>query len=148
MRDAYLFDMDGTMTDVSSIRHHLVGADRNFHKFHRASVDCPPHPEVVGAAVEAHRAGIAVIICTARVETYWPETQFWLRHHLPVPYDAIYMRRKGDYRKDGIIKRELLGEMREDGFNVVRAWDDNPAVVAVWESEGIEVTVVPGWTEI
>jgi Holliday junction resolvase len=58
------------------------------------------------------------------------------------------MRRKGDYRKDGIIKRELLGEMRADGFNVVRAWDDNPAVVAVWESEGIEVTVVPGWTEI
>lgn len=110
-------------------------------------MNCPPHPAVVAAAVECYERGIAILIVTARVQRYWPETQFWLRHNLPVPYDAIYMRKDGDFRKDGIVKREILDEIRNDGYNVIGAYDDNPAVVEVWVGEGILTTIVPGWVD-
>ncbi|WP_092501608.1 hypothetical protein [Agrococcus jejuensis] len=41
---AVLFDVDGTLCDVRSIRHHVDGTGRrNFDAFHAESIDCPPH---------------------------------------------------------------------------------------------------------
>lgn len=147
MKDAVIFDCDGTLVNVDSVRHHLFGKDRNFHRFHRESVNCPPNEDVVAAAVEAYESGLSVLIVTARVFRYCWETMFWLSHHLPVPYEELYMRRDGDFRPDGIVKREILSMIRDDRYNVVRAWDDNPGVIEVWQSEGIPVTIVPGWVD-
>lgn len=136
--------MDGTLCNVSPVIHHLTGEVRNFHRFHRESVNCPPNQHVVDAAVADHEAGKAILIVTARVFRYVWETMFWLSHNLPVPYEQIYMRRDGDFRPDGVVKREILAMIKEDGYRVTEAWDDNPAVVAVWESEGIPVNIVKG----
>lgn len=145
VKDAVIFDMDGTLCDVRGIRHHLLGKARNFHKFHRESVNCPPNQWVVNDAVAAYGSGLAILIVTARVFKYWPETQFFLSMHLPVPYEKLYMRKDGDFRNDGTVKREILAQIKKDGYNVVRAWDDNPTVVEVWQQEGIPVTVVEGY---
>lgn len=145
LRDAALFDMDGTLCDVRGIRHHLIGKTRNFHRFHRESVNCPPNQDVVDAAVEDHAAGLAILIVTARVQKYWPETQFFLRMHLPVPWDELYMRNNNDFRKDNIVKEEILAQIRADGYNPVKAHDDNPAVIEVWERNGIPTTIVEGF---
>jgi phosphoglycolate phosphatase-like HAD superfamily hydrolase len=51
-----------------------------------------------------------------------------------------------DGRPDVEVKREILAQVRQR-YDVVRAWDDNPHVVALWESEGVPVTLVPGWDE-
>lgn len=142
MTDAVIFDMDGTLANVSGILDYLEPPNRNFHKFHRASVNCPPNQWVVDEAVACYEAGLPILIVTARVFKYCWETMFWLRHNLPVPYEQLYMRRDGDYRPDGVVKREIHSMIREDGYSVVRAWDDNPQVVAVWESLGIPVTIV------
>lgn len=145
MNDAVIFDMDGTLCDISGIRGYLTGKTRNFHKFHRESVNCPPHPHVVDGAVEAYESGKSILIVTARVFKYCWETMFWLTEHLPVPYEQLYMRRDLDYRPDGIVKLEILSMIRNDGYNVVEAWDDNPNVIEVWRRQGIPVNVVPGW---
>lgn len=145
MTDAVIVDCDGTLVNVSSILHHLDEPHRNFHRFHRDSVNCPPIASTVDEVVRAYESGLAVLIVTARVERYWPETQFWLRHHLPVPYDSIYMRKNGDYRPDGVVKLEILDQIDADGYDVVHAWDDNPNVIKVWESQGIPVTRVGNW---
>jgi hypothetical protein len=55
------------------------------------------------------------------------------------------MRRDGDFRPDGVVKLEILDMIKEDGYNVIHAWDDNPAVIEVWQSQGIPVTVVEGY---
>lgn len=142
--DAVIYDCDGTLVNVGSVIHHLTGEHRNFHRFHRESVNCPPNQEVVDALVEDYYNGLNILIVTARVKKYWPETQFWLRHNIPVPYHGIWMRADGDFRPDGVIKREILAMIREE-YNVVKAWDDNPVVIDVWESEGIpEINVVKG----
>lgn len=144
MKSAVIFDMDGTLCNVSSILHHLEEPHRNFHRFHRESVNCPPNPHVVQGAIEAYEAGHTILIVTARVFKYCWETMFWLTEHLPVPYEQLYMRQDGDYRPDGVVKLEILDLIDEDGYDVIHAWDDNPQVIKVWESQGIPVTVVEG----
>jgi hypothetical protein len=57
------------------------------------------------------------------------------------------MRRDNDFRSDVIVKREILANIRRDGYNPIYAYDDNPAVVALWKEEGIPCHIVPGWDE-
>ena len=143
-QDAVIFDCDGTLVNVLSIRHHVLGENKNYHAFHRESVNCPPNAEVVQAAVDAHKAGLAVLIVTAREIVHAYPTMFWLTEHLGVPYDELYMRPKGDYRPDHEIKKEILDLIYRDGYNPVHAWDDRPEIIDVWQSAGIETTLVEG----
>lgn len=142
MTDAVIFDCDGTLVNVESVAHHVTGKIRNFHRFHRESVNCPPNDHVIRGAVEAYESGQAILIVTARVFKYCWETMFWLTHNLPVPYEQLYMRQNNDFRQDGIIKEEILDLIKADGYNVIHAWDDNPAVIEVWERNGIPTTKV------
>jgi hypothetical protein len=143
MRDAEIFDMDGTLCDVRTIRHLVKGDVRNFHQFHLQSASCPPNPDVVSQARLAHSEGRAVLIVTARSTLFRNVTAMWLALH-NVPSDAMYMRRNGDWRKDFQVKKDTLCCIRKR-WNPVHAYDDNPAVIGLWESEGIPTTVVPGW---
>lgn len=138
---AVIFDVDGTLCDVRTIRH-LIDT-KGFDAFHRASADCPPHPHVVQAAVDAHAAGKKVLIVTGRVEKWRRLTSMWLALH-GVPSELLAMRPDGDFRKDYVIKKEILARLRQ-GYLVEHAWDDNPAVLRLWADEGIPTTVVPGW---
>lgn len=144
LRDAEIFDMDGTLCDVSSIRHYVTGKERNFHKFHTESINCPPVRHVVKAAKKAHKQGRAVLIVTAREFRFAMVCMFYLRI-IGVEYEQLYMRRNGDYRADSIVKREILDIIYNDGYNVIRAWDDNPSIWDVWESAGIETVRVKGF---
>lgn len=142
--DAVIYDMDGTLCDVRGIRHYVTGKKRNFHKFHTESVNCPGNVDVVEAAKADHKAGRAVLIVTAREETFGTHTAFWLAGQ-EVEYDRMYMRRKGDYRQDSTVKREILDQIQRDGYKVVRAYEDNPNVWEVWEQNGIETIRVAGF---
>lgn len=143
MKDAVIFDMDGTLCDVSGVRHHLLRSHDPFRHFHEASIDCPPHPDVVLAARQAHEEGLAVLIVTAREARFRNVTAMWLALH-DVPSDVMYMRATGDFRPDYVIKEEILTKIKRE-FTVIEAWDDNPSVIDLWRSEGILTHVVPGW---
>ena len=138
MRDAVIFDMDGTLCDTSSILHFIEGKEKDFWAFHGASADCPPHAEVVDAAREQHDAGLAVLVVTSREFQSRDTTLTWLAKH-GVPHEALYMRIVGDYRKDVVIKTDILEQIKGDGYNVLAAWDDKPAVLDLWRENGITV---------
>lgn len=147
---AVIFDMDGTLANVSSIRHHLTAFDatkrrvvKHFDRFHDESVNVPPHSHVVNAAQVAHMLGHAVLIVTARKHMWRHHTAWWLAMH-GVPSDALFMRGNLDNRKDYEVKRDMLATIRK-AWNPVYAWDDNPAIIALWKEEGIPHTVVEGW---
>ncbi len=145
VRTAVIFDVDGTLYDVRSVRHHVRGPRRDFHAFHADALSCPPHDEVVEAARSARRDGHAVVVVSARAERWRRQTGFWLALH-DVPSDHLFLRGERDGRPDVEVKRDVLAHLRTR-YEVVAAWDDNPAIVALWRSEGIEVHVVPGWED-
>jgi hypothetical protein len=139
---ASIYDMDGSLVDVSGIRHLLNGPGR-FHTFHMASVDCPPHQWVVDDARRDADAGLAVLIVTAREACYRHVTAWWLALNA-VPSEAMWMRGLRDNRPDSVVKAEILRKILAS-YDVVKAHEDQPRVAAVWESAGIPVTMVPGW---
>lgn len=153
-RTAVIVDVDGTLVDVSSIRHHvreMMNEDgswkrKDFDAFHKDSVNCPPIQATLDEINYWIEQGAAILIVTARSRKYYGPTAWWLAEH-EVPHDAIYMREDGDYRKDFIIKKEILARI-EQRFEVIHAIDDNPSVIDLWTSEGIPTTVVPGWEEL
>lgn len=139
--------MDGTLTDVSSIRHLVAQGikNRNFDEFHTRSVDCPAIGWVLANAVEAHRQKIRVIQVTARQEKYRSHTSWWLADH-GVPSDGLYMRLNGDYRSDYEVKKEMITNLLKV-YDIQKAFDDNPAIVSLWAEFNIPCIVVPGWIE-
>jgi len=141
MRDAAIFDMDGTLCDTSSIEHLVTGDDKDYPAFHAASATCPPRPEVVEAARKERAGGCAVLVVTSREFIWRDMTLDWLVAN-DVPYDALYMRIVGDYRRDVAVKTDILQQIEADGFTVVSAWDDKADIIALWREHGIEVTVV------
>ena len=146
---AVIFDMDGTLCDVSTVRHHLIPSDprftgkKDFDAFHSESVNCPAHMDVRGAFHLWQQEGFKIIVVTARQEKYRPHTSWWLSEQGLVP-DEHYHRANGDFRKDVEVKREILERIRKR-YDVVHAYDDNPAIIELWKSEGINTTIVPGW---
>lgn len=146
LQEAEIFDVDGTLCNVTSVRHYVTPPNRDFHSFHMASAFCPPNPEVVERVHEAKAKGRAAIVVTARMARYRTLTRKWLQS-CEIPFDSLWMRANDDFRKDAIVKREILAKIRANGFVVMKAYDDNPAVTVVWEDEGIETVVVPGWDD-
>ena len=141
MRDAVIFDLDGTLCDTARIVHLVEGDDKDYPAFHAASAACPPHADVVSAAREEAAQGRAVLVVTSR-EFIWRDLSLdWLTGH-DVPYDALYMRIVGDYRPDVVVKGEILQQITDDGYTVLSAWDDKESVVRLWRDHGIDVHVV------
>ena len=145
--EAWIFDMDGTLCDVSSVRHYVVGETKNFDAFHKAAVtSCPPHQWVVDAAREADARGIKVLIVSARMARWGRDSLKWATN-VGVPWHDAWFRQNGDFRRDNIVKREIYHDICERGYNVTRAYDDNPSIVALWEELKVDCVVVPGWDD-
>ncbi len=136
MRDAVIFDLDGTLCDTSSIVHLIEGDDKDYAAFHAASGACPPRPDIVVAARTQADQGRAVLIVTSR-EFIWRDLSLdWLVEH-EVPHDGLYLRISGDFRKDVVVKKEILQQITDDGFTVLEAWDDKDTVLELWRSNGL-----------
>ena len=141
--------MDGTLADVSGIRHHVVPTPerpwKNFDAFHSESVNCPPNQWVVDMARDCDRDGLAVVIVTARRARWRHHTAWWLALH-GVPSEAMFMRHDHDGRKDALVKRDILTRLQRS-WTPVLAVDDNPSVLNLWKSAGIRTIRVPGWQD-
>lgn len=146
MTEAVIVDVDGTLCDVSSVRHHVAARPKNFDAFHAASAQCPPIAQAVAFVEKHHAAGRTVVVVTARRYQWETLTHDWLTRHLPVPFVGPFMRGDLDNRPDVEVKRDIHEILlRDHGFRIVEAIDDNPSIVALWQELGIPTTVVPGW---
>ena len=147
---AVIFDMDGTLADVSSIRRYLDKYEasgrthhKDFNSFHAESVNCPPHSYVVNAAQVAHLLGHKILVVTARKHMWRNHTAWWLAMH-GIHSDALFMRGNDDNRKDYEVKKDMLETIRK-AYIPIYAWDDNPSIIKLWTEENIPCTIVEGW---
>jgi len=142
---AVIFDMDGTLADVSSIRHHVEGQPKDFKSFHEQSVDVPPNRHVVNQAQVSHMLGNKNIIVTARGSQWRNHTAMWLALN-EVPSEAMYMRSQNDDRPDYDVKSDIHKRLSKS-YDVIHAVDDNPNVLKLWSEKGVPTTRVPGWSQ-
>lgn len=145
-----IFDLDGTLADCKHRLHHIKTKPKNYGKFYATICDDP----MIEGIVAVHHALRAqfnrIIYCTGREETCRVQTASWIINNLydepiypgetPVPPSInLYMRPKGDYRKDFVVKRELLDKIIEDGFDPKLVFDDRPSVCRMWKEAGLLV---------
>lgn len=141
---AAIVDVDGTLCDVTSTRQHVLGPKKNFHAFHEASLQCPPHQHVLDWCQQRYDEGHEILVVTARKYQWEAGTKDWLDRHMPVPFHGPYMRGDDDDRSDVNVKSDIY-EILERDYKVVEAIDDNPNIVWLWKTLGLSVTEVPGW---
>lgn len=152
MTDAAIFDVDGTLVDVSSVRHYVnpnhpaFPGKKDWNRFHGESINCPPIPDTLELYEQAREDGLAILIVTARMRQWSLPTLLWLRDN-GIEHDELYMRPQNDYRKDYIVKAEILQDIKRDGYRPVMAVDDNPNVIKLWKSHNIPTHVISGWED-
>ena len=81
-----------------------------------------------------HEKGVKIIFMSGREDDSRSQTMNWL-HYNKISYNALYMRKKGDQRKDSIIKKELYEAHVKGQIFVQFVLDDRNQVVDLWRLE-------------
>jgi len=127
--EAVLVDIDGTVA--------LMG-DRSPYDMSRVSFDRPNHA-VITAVRAMHAFGHHIVFCSGRTDDGRADTEAWLAKHVAVPYEALFMRRTGDIRKDSIVKVEIFEREIRHRWAVTGVFDDRNQVVRAWREIGLTV---------
>lgn len=143
-KQAAIVDVDGTLAVVKHLAHLVVGPRRDLDTFHVKVADVPVNNGVLREVKKIHRGKVDIFIVTARPNAHRQMTLRWLKQR-GVPFKELIMRRDGDGRSSAVMKRDVVRGLKAKGYSIVKAWDDEPDVVMMLRSEGIDTTQVPGW---
>lgn len=163
----YIFDLDGTLADISHRRHFVerpsfnlfdpkerVQANKpwkpNWDAFHAACVDDKPIQPVIELLLSVELTA-DIWIWSGRMNTVREQTLIWLDQHV-INCDGLNvgtmlkMRPAGDYTPDDQLKESWLKAMSpEDRARLVMVFDDRDRVVNMWRRNGIVCAqVAPG----
>lgn len=135
-----IFDIDGTLA--------LNDEGRSFYDLSRVGEDSVD-PLMACVADALYNYGTEadgspypkIIIVSGREETCRRETEKWLHRNM-IPYDELYMRPAGDFRKDAVIKAEIFHEYIEPYYAVLGVFDDRNRVCREWRKLGLRVCQV------
>lgn len=135
---AAVFDLDGTLADLSH-RVHFVdgsfGGPPDWMKFFQGLSEDTPKPDIVMLLRELSEHS-AILISSGRPEHCRAETEAWLKVH-DISYAEMYLRADEDEGHDTDVKRVHLAQMRADGFAPWLVIDDRKSVVKMWREEGL-----------
>ncbi len=123
--DGIIVDIDGTLA---------LHNGRNPYDTARCEEDLVN--EQVAAILDDYRHRCPILLVSGRSEEYRPQTERWLMQH-DIRYLALYMRPKGDNRKDAIVKKEIYELHIEGQYNVRFVLDDRKQTVAAWRELGL-----------
>ena len=75
-------------------------------------------------------------LVTGRNEEFRKVTEQWMVWN-EIPFKKIHMRKDKDNRQDHIVKKEILDELLESGYEIEFVVDDRQQVVDMWRANGI-----------
>lgn len=141
-RRCYLFDIDGTLADGEHRRYYIGSDPKDWDKYFSLVEYDKPIEHIVELAHIMYGL-VDIVYVSGRSDECRFSTEQWLIEHCP--WGPVYMRRKGDHRPDNIIKIELLGQIRQDGYDPILVFDDRTRVVNAWRAAGLPcLQVAPG----
>ncbi|MGH1383790.1 AAA family ATPase [Kordia sp.] len=121
---AIICDLDGTLSLINN---------RSPFEGNKCEHDLPNIP-IVNLVKNYKDLGFKILLLSGRSAAHQPETERWLEKH-EVDYDALWMRKVKDNRKDSIIKEELFTENIENKYYIEFVLDDRNQVVDLWRQK-------------
>ena len=156
MRQAVIFDIDGTLADISPRLKFIQGKKKDWKTFYEfMGLDTPIRSvcHLCATYVGMRKTPIfalytEVYFVTGRPEKYRDRTIQWLRETFPDLRDMgfddgglhsvhLIMRKNGDHRQDDVVKQEVLENIRKDDVEVLFAVEDRKRVVDMYRRNGV-----------
>jgi len=132
---AVVFDMDGVLSDAAGRQHYIEYPFPDWEAFFRACGEDDLIAEVA-RLLEVIDAGHRVVLLTARPIRVQPQTLAWLDRY-GLRWDLLIMREFGDYMASRIFKQRTVGELRNFGFDLRLAFEDDPRNVHMFHTQGV-----------
>jgi predicted secreted acid phosphatase len=129
-----IFDIDGTLADVSARVHHVEKKPKDWDAFFRGMSQDKAIHSIVRLCNILYASGLKILLCSGRGEEHRAETIQWLAEN-GVNYHELILRRAGDRRSDVVVKREMLAGI--DRNKILFVVEDRNGVVEMWRSEGL-----------
>ena len=142
-----IFDLDGTLCDITHRLHFIKNGKKDFDGFYKACPADVPKPPIIEINRMCHCAGHRIIISSGRSENVRADTEVWLQRH-NVFYHKMLMRPDACFVPDHALKKAwldngLLGEKDDILFVVV----DRDRMVKMWRDQGLTCLQVDQWVE-
>ena len=143
---AAIFDVDGTLCDVRSVRKYvepnpaILNFKKEYARFHRESLDCPPHTQVVEFTKSLRSQNIKILVVSGRQQRWMGITKQWLAKW-NIEYDELYLRHDRDFRPDDQLKEQIAKHILGKYAPIV-AVDDRDDIITVWKRFAIPTVKV------
>ena len=153
----FVFDLDGTLRDVSHRRKYVAGPKKDYRTFFKESINDPPIKPVIEMLRILVWANHEVEIWSGCSDEVLDETERWLNTHiglLPLGDHGetraasellTHMRPSGNYTPDTKLKEGWLHASIAKDRTPLMIFDDRQSVVDMWRKSGIICAqVAPG----
>jgi hypothetical protein len=132
---AAVVDIDGVLSDAAGRQHYLEYPRRDWRGFFDACGD-DPLIEEVKVLLDLLEADLRIVLLTARPQRVHELTEAWL-HHYGIRWDLLVMRPWGDFDLSRDFKQASVWELRDFGFELRLAIEDDRRNVEMFRAEGV-----------
>jgi phosphoglycolate phosphatase-like HAD superfamily hydrolase len=132
---AVVFDLDGVLSDAANRQHFLERGRRDWHAFFDACGDDPLIDDVA-QLIHLLDPALWVVLLTGRPLRVRPQTLAWLERYR-IRWDLLIMRSYGDYTVAREFKRDTVAELRDYGFALRLAFEDDRRNHEMFKAEGV-----------
>jgi FMN phosphatase YigB (HAD superfamily) len=135
----YIFDIDGTLADISHRLHFIKQDPKDWKAFYSACPEDKPIGEIVEIA-RALQVIHSIALITGRSLEIARETGQWVNDQ-GVYFSELLMRKQRDYRQDYVVKEELLAELilKNPSNRIAGVFEDRKQVVDMYRAKGLRV---------
>lgn len=134
----YIFDLDGTLADLTHRLHYISGEKKDWKMFFDACYGDTPIRDIVNLYNKIAFPNLCEMwIVSGRNSSAAWDTVIWLKE-CGIQYNRLFMRSDGDFRPDHVLKEEWLNSLPELIRNHISCvFEDRKSVVDMWRRNGI-----------
>ena len=137
---AIICDIDGTIANIEH-RLHFIQGKKNWKEFFLSMSDDIPIIENIDLVLESLENHMKLIFVSGRPDLYKQVTVDWINKNTPFRNYHIFMRKHNDYRKDTIIKEEILKKI-DKNYIIECVFEDRVELKEMWEFNQIKCILV------
>lgn len=132
---AIVVDIDGVLSDAASRQHYLERPFPNWRGFFDACGDDRVIDEI-RILLDHLDDELAIVLLTARPIRVHELTEAWLRRY-HIRWDLLIMRPYGDYDASREFKEGTVADLRDAGFDLRLAFEDDRRNVEMFHAVGV-----------